>query len=49
MIIVHCALNNFNRLNFDWLIDFYVFVNFEINPKKNNCYITIVYVIGHAI
>ncbi len=35
-MFVHCALNNFNRLNFDWLIDwFYVFVNFEINPKKN--------------
>ncbi len=38
-MFVQCELNNFNRFNFL----FYVLVDFEMNPKKKNCYINIVY------
>ncbi len=31
----------FFLLNFDW---FYVFVNFEINPKKKNCNIELLFI-----
>ncbi len=43
-MFVQCELNNFNRFNFL----FYVLVDFEMNPKKKNCY-KYCLLIGHVV